>query len=1025
MRTRGIWLTWALMAALLLALPCAAQPADIRTDTDVVASSGNDVVEDEAVPAPMPPHTAIPTRRLPPLPIDEEDEGPVGKLVATEPGSDVAKDEAVVPAEPAHTAIPNEESSDIVKDEAVAPPVPPHTATSNRNAARRNAEALRHFEAKDYPKALAALRAAYDLDSQSAEIVNNLAYLLHTLGNRDEAMRYYREALVLDPGRYTAHINLADLLMERADSEATLAEAAELLMRARELSGNKPSVILRQARVAARRGMFEPARLHYQEYEMRVELSDRRRLEIGDFHRDFGRSDIAARYYREVAGNGVLSAEAKARLEQLELEQAAKRYGWTASLQPVPVRVRTLATRATLFYGRGRLNEARRLLEEALAMAPHYAQARMWLGDVLRDQGDRAAAELTYLRALAIDSGNADIHLRLGDLYLAEPKANRSAEAALFYHNVLQLRPEWTTARLRLVRACQAAGNLAEARSHLDTYLEQVAEGSPEHREALLLRDALAGVLERRGDAGTAAAGAGKALPPGVVEVLNRARGYLEQDRPEAAMLELERLPRENRPAEALNLEGRILHATDQLRAAAERFEESLALLPAQAEAHERLGLVREELGEVEAARGHFEAATRSGSRDAAVHLVRLELRNRTSVLERLEDLVSPGRLWTQRQTLRAYLEGGSDAVFAKEAGALLQEVNSRLQAVALSLVLAVLILVGAAWFTWWHRRGGTDLQTLIRRNPEAGPEVQRVLAAIRHEVLKHNTMMLTGLVQRLEAGEEASSEARHLHQTLFGGPKEEAVFGHLLTYCEQLRQIGRAHGVRLNLRRRDPALAAILRGFEMLERVADALEKVEIATPAKRAALVKQLKEAARLLNVEGYEAVRTLLDGLRVLSVDRKLLEGIVQRIRKEPKLAGVRVVAPVFDLACELPVAVLIPRAAFEDVVGNLVRNALFSGMEAGLEPVRVGMGVSISVDPITGLESFLLAVRDDSPRALTTEMIRGRYIEGGLGLSADLVARYEGSIDVEEGPEGWSKSVVVVLPVAASAEPASRR
>ena len=46
-------------------------------------------------------------------------------------------------------------------------------------------------------------------------------------------------------------------------------------------------------------------------------------------------------------------------------------------------------------------------------------------------------------------------------------------------------------------------------------------------------------------------------------------------------------------------------------------------------------------------------------------------------------------------------------------------------------------------------------------------------------------------------------------------------------------------------------------------------------------------------------------------------------------------------------------------------------------------------------------------------ISTAMIRGRYIERGLGLAVDLTSRAGGSIHVEDEP-GWSKAVVVRLP-----------
>lgn len=948
---------------------------------------------------------------LPRLPMDEpgwDEEGPVGGLSGD--GEVPGEVPAPVGKEPAHLATGQPDETATVLDQSF-----------KKIAQLRHNESLRHFAARDYPKALAALRAAYDLDKVGPEIVNDLAYLLHTLGNREAAVRYYREALALAPDRYTAHINLADLLMESATDSESQEEAAALLTHARELSGNKPSVILRQARVAARRGRFEEARLFYKEIEMRTELSGARLLEIGDFYRDFGRQDLAESYYRRIDSAGPDGPTARRRLEQLDITRTARRYGWASSLRPVPVSAQALLARARLFIGQRQLSEARSLLEEALSLAPHYGDAHMWLGDVMRRQKDLAGAELAFLRALALDSAKAEVHLRLGELYLADDQRNRSAEAVLFLHNALQLRPEWHSVLLHLARACQGSGDLVEARHYVDRFLEKTTSESPERAEALLMAAALQDVPVRHADAADSSQDSTVALDADVVLVLNRARTYLTLNRPDAAMAELLSLPSDQRHPEVLNLEGRILAATDRLTQAIARFQESLDQDPEQPVVHERLGLLHERLGDPTAAATHFNIAHEQGSALAGLHLVRLRLETPLTLPERLAELAQPSHTWQMRNELSEALASEPDGLFAQQAQALLEQVEDRLLALAVAYGLALCLLLGAL-FLWWRRRfGGSNLTDLVRLHPAAGPAVQRVLAAIRHEVLKHNTMVLSGLVQTLEAGDDASSQAQHLRETLFGRSRRDAVLGHLLNYCEQLEQIGRTHSVRLNLRHRDTAMKAILEGFALLEKATSRLERVGFMRPTERKRLAKTLKEAAQRLNVDGYEAVRTLLDRLRLLQVDGPLLEGIYLRICKEPKLAGLRLESPLLDIGTAEKVTVLVPLNAFEDVLGNLVRNALTSTCEAGLESRQIGLGIGLEIDPITGLESALFAVRDRSPRPLSTEMIRGRYIEGGLGLSSDLVARYEGSIDVEPGPEPWVKSVVVRFPLASGGDP----
>ena len=70
----------------------------------------------------------------------------------------------------------------------------------------------------------------------------------------------------------------------------------------------------------------------------------------------------------------------------------------------------------------------------------------------------------------------------------------------------------------------------------------------------------------------------------------------------------------------------------------------------------------------------------------------------------------------------------------------------------------------------------------------------------------------------------------------------------------------------------------------------------------------------------------------------------------------------------------------------------------------------MELCTEIDDITGLGSIAIRIKDRSPEQLSNEMLRGRYVERGMGITVDLLSRYDGSIGVEPEP-GWSKAVVL--------------
>jgi hypothetical protein len=257
-----------------------------------------------------------------------------------------------------------------------------------------------------------------------------------------------------------------------------------------------------------------------------------------------------------------------------------------------------------------------------------------------------------------------------------------------------------------------------------------------------------------------------------------------------------------------------------------------------------------------------------------------------------------------------------------------------------------------------------------------------------------------------------------HFGKAIYGEGPDGGLDARLDGYVDALDRVGGANRTRLNLRRKDPAVSPLLHGIRILARAGGKLVRYPALGDGDRSALLRQLKTAAHLLNTTGYEAVRGLLDRLRALVIDAELLRAVFERCTREPSFSGVAFAPLDLEMRLDEPAGTHVPRAAFEDVMANLVRNAIQSSLKYGEErdAVHIGFGVSAEVDAVTGLERVVFEVRDRSRKVLTAEMLRGRYIEEGLGLTADLVSRYDGTLDVVPGAGVWSKAVVVKLPMA---------
>ncbi len=139
------------------------------------------------------------------------------------------------------------------------------------------------------------------------------------------------------------------------------------------------------------------------------------------------------------------------------LEEA--RRGYEAAAQTFPLEAEPLFRLGLVEAQSGSLSEARRVLEQALAMAqrPHYLFA---LGDVLERQGARPEAIAAWERAARIAPGFAEAHIRLG---VALQDERRVDEAIEHLRTAVTIRPDEARAWNNLAVAYRTQRRLPEA----------------------------------------------------------------------------------------------------------------------------------------------------------------------------------------------------------------------------------------------------------------------------------------------------------------------------------------------------------------------------------------------------------------------------------------------------------------------------------------------------------------------------------------------------------------------------------
>ena len=104
--------------------------------------------------------------------------------------------------------------------------------------------------------------------------------------------------------------------------------------------------------------------------------------------------------------------------------------------------------------------EAIHFLKQAVQSAPNYSRARLNLAQALQATADRPGSIVEYEEYLRLQPQDADVHERVGGLYL---EMGKPAEAGRHLRDTLRLNPAADSARLELARALLGLDQAVEA----------------------------------------------------------------------------------------------------------------------------------------------------------------------------------------------------------------------------------------------------------------------------------------------------------------------------------------------------------------------------------------------------------------------------------------------------------------------------------------------------------------------------------------------------------------------------------
>jgi tetratricopeptide (TPR) repeat protein len=461
-------------------------------------------------------------------------------------------------------------------------------------------------------------------------------------------------------------------------------------------------------------------------------------------------------------------------------------------------------------------------------------------------------------------------------------------------------------------------------------------------------------------------------MPPARSDVATlQARLRLAEDRPEAALAALGARCVAGAPADRLLALGEVHEFSGELPAALECYR--LAAAGDSLAALQRLARVSARSPDARAAPELQRAAAR-GVAAALWALARIDLQNGKpdDALPRIERFLSsagpddPGV---------ADARAARDDILRTSTAA--AEARTRKRALILLGAAAILLALGA--FFW----AGSTLETALRRAPRLFPPAARVVAEVRHDVIKHRASVLGMLAHRRE------DVARAL---LSPEPASQVV----AQKYEELRKAARAQGLSLRRLRREPVFGALVRDLAR----AETLLKAPSGGEAELARIEQRVREVhpARLASLLKL-GPRTRLDASAVA--------GWIRDVEAEMRRGGSSWTAPSIllqGMEVEFPVE----RAALSTIFANLLRNAQ-AAAPGGSVIVRLG-----AERDAAGRNLTVLLVGDSAPDGVSLESIEQRETGRGLALVRDLTREWQGHLVVRPEEAPWKKAVGACFP-----------
>ena len=318
-------------------------------------------------------------------------------------------------------------------------------------------------------EAVSCFLEALRMNPDDEEAHNNLGDVYKAQGKLDEAIREYQEALRIDPDRDTAHRHLAEAYQAQGKLDEAVREHQSVLKHWTDYSWAH----INMGDVYRTQGKLDEAVREYRE-ALRIDPNyGTAHSQMGDAYKAQGKLDEAIREYQEAlrtdpddsGGHGHRHL-AEAYQAQGKLDEAVREYREAlkrSEALKVPLDCADLhQTIGELCQAQGKLDEAIREYREALKGDPDSSITHDALLNAYKTQGKLDKAIREYQEELRVNPNQALAHLHLGNAYKAQGKLDKAVRE---YQKALKIDPDESYGwyRCRIGNAYEAQGKLDEA----------------------------------------------------------------------------------------------------------------------------------------------------------------------------------------------------------------------------------------------------------------------------------------------------------------------------------------------------------------------------------------------------------------------------------------------------------------------------------------------------------------------------------------------------------------------------------